>query len=54
MRQVNMMTGLKFYNAGNETVNLSGLYMTNSLLKPLAYKIPPAQEFRDNITRRGI
>lgn len=35
---------IELYNAGEDTVNLSGLYMTNSLLKPLAYKIPPARD----------
>ncbi len=27
---------IELYNAGQDTVNLSGLYMTNSLLEPLA------------------
>jgi hypothetical protein len=35
---------IELYNAGQDTVNLSGLYMTNSLLEPLAYKIPPARD----------
>jgi hypothetical protein len=34
---------IEIYNAGQDTVNLSGLYMTNLLLEPLAYKIPPAR-----------
>jgi hypothetical protein len=34
---------IELYNAGHDTVNLSGLYMTNSLLEPLAYKIPKAR-----------
>ena len=34
---------IELYNAGQDTVNLSGLYMTNSLLEPLYYKIPPAR-----------
>lgn len=34
---------IEIYNAGHDTVSLSGLYMTNSLLEPLAYKIPPAR-----------
>ncbi len=35
---------IELYNAGQDTVNLSGLYMTNSLLEPLAYKIPLARD----------
>jgi hypothetical protein len=34
---------IELYNAGQDTVNLSGLYLTNSLLEPLAYKIPAAR-----------
>jgi hypothetical protein len=34
---------IEIYNAGQDTINLSGLYMTNSLLEPLSYKIPPAR-----------
>jgi hypothetical protein len=34
---------IELYNAGQDTVNLSGLYMTNSLSNPLAFKIPTAR-----------
>jgi hypothetical protein len=34
---------IELYNSGEDTVNLSGLYMTNSLLSPLAFKIPAAR-----------
>ena len=40
---------IELYNAGQDTVNLSGLYMTNSLLDPLAYKIPPARDSETNL-----
>jgi hypothetical protein len=44
---------IELYNAGEDTVNLSGLYLTNSLLEPLGYKIPPARESETELPPGG-